>query len=79
MLELKEGETYHIKTLDDLFNCPVNMMEECLQSLQKIFIGRINRVHDKGKDITIIGSYLNLTNDGDNSITLDFKELLNEN
>ena len=75
MLELKEGETYHITTLDDLYNCPINMMDECLKAIQECFIAKLNKIEELGKGITMSNSFLSLTNDGIDTTTIEMRSL----
>lgn len=75
MEHLKEGETYKIESVYDLFNCPVNMMDECIEGIKDIFIKRLEISKKKGYPIKIVKPYFELTNDGENMTHIEAKEL----
>lgn len=64
MIHLPNGEEYLIETLDDLLNRPVNMMDQAVLSVQKIFLQRIEMMEQKQKGVDIKGASINLINDG---------------
>lgn len=64
MIYLNENETYIIKSLDDLVNCPVNMMQDAVKHIQHIFLKRIELMEERDKGIDFKNVYLELKNDG---------------
>ena len=64
MIELKHGETYEIKTLEDLFNTPLNMQVDAMKMIVGIFQKRHSEIIKHGRDVEISNIETSLTNDG---------------
>ena len=75
---LKKGETYKIENINELFNCPVNMMEECLKGIRDVFDARIEISKKKGYAINIATPYFVLKNDDEQVTNILFGEKIIE-
>lgn len=64
MIELPENETYTIRTIEDLMNCPVNMQIELINVLSDFFIKRNDLIEKTGNDQIAKNITFSLTNDG---------------
>ncbi len=75
MINLPKGDTYEIKTLEDILNCPVNMQMEVLGVICEAFKARIERIEKTGKRSYIKTIKMSVTNDGVNKSTVSAKTL----
>ncbi len=66
MKHLKQGETYRIESLEDLFNCPNNMIDDCILAVKDGFKTRLAKEVEKGISLKMDIKYFTLTNDGIN-------------
>jgi hypothetical protein len=73
MTHLPKDEKYEIKTLDDLFNCPVNMIPELIGIISECLLERMNRIENSGKGVYCKNMHIELINDGEkkNTITIN--------
>lgn len=74
-MNLKENESYKIETIQDLFNCPNNMMEECIQGIVDVFKKKLELEVEKGRSLKIEMPYFILTNDGKNETIINYEDL----
>ncbi len=74
MEHLKKGETYRIGSINDLFNCPTNMMDECLKAISDGFKARIEKTKEKGYALKMDAYYFTLTNDGINNTFININD-----
>lgn len=79
MIHLSENEKYTIESLDDLMNCPVNMMDEVVNHIRRIFLKRIELMEKREKSIDFKNITIDLVNDGmdkTNILLSEAKEVL---
>lgn len=72
MKELPKGEIYEMNTIQDIFNCPLNMTGVLLKAFRDLFEKRKKRYEETGKEHKILFSNLYVKNDGIDEIFLDF-------
>ena len=69
-----EPEVYKIENLNDLFNCPTNLIEQCLSGIKDIFKDKLELELKKGKDIKLTVKYFHIRDDGDDTTYTRFDE-----
>ena len=74
MTTLKEGDTYRIETLDDLINCPINMMSEAIAHIAELHLKRIDLIQEREKGIEFKCVFIEITNDGIDETTMNIRE-----
>jgi len=64
LLHLEKNETYEINSLDDLMNCPINMMADLMHTIKDSLTHRLDRMKESGHDVECKNITFQLVNDG---------------
>jgi formylmethanofuran dehydrogenase subunit E len=77
-LSLPKGEMYHIKTIEDLVNCPINMYKEATHLIATAWAERLEVMEKTRKVHDITNCTLSVTNDGVDETYVDINILKKE-
>ena len=75
MIKLPKGETYEIKTIEDVLNCPINMQMELIGIICEGFKARLEAIDESGKDNEIKNVKMSITNDGINKSHVEINKV----
>ena len=74
MIMLEKNEKYMIESLDDLINCPVNMMSDAIKQIAELHLKRIELIQERGTGIDFKNVFIELINDGVDETKMEITE-----